>query len=277
MSRIYAGDMASIDTEVLEALKALPNDYWVLAGFTVGREVDWLIVRTARPMEHSAIIITELKRYEHNIRGVSQDAVWERQDIDGEWHPIEGGYADRNPYWQAVNGANALKHWLWNNQRLYLGMNGHTIERAEDEFGAWPIVLILSPPGVEHLLPLRPTSRYGAWVYDLERWLSMLQSWRPRKGVGLSSADMAKLVAALGLEEVHRGPDEEIDYEPSEGIMQGDPASQFMAWLHEMNARVQELSERVERLENERIEQERPDPMRRRRLTLGPHDSGGYS
>ena len=112
MSRIYAGDMASIDTEVLEALKALPNDYWVLAGFTVGREVDWLIVRTARPMEHSAIIITELKRYEHNIRGISQDAVWERQDIDGEWHPIEGGYADRNPYWQAVNGANALKHWL---------------------------------------------------------------------------------------------------------------------------------------------------------------------
>ena len=40
MSRIYTGDMQSVDTEVLEALKALPNDYWVLAGFTVGREVD---------------------------------------------------------------------------------------------------------------------------------------------------------------------------------------------------------------------------------------------
>jgi hypothetical protein len=276
VSRIYTGDMASVDTEVLEVLKTLPNDYWVLAGFTVGREVDWLIVRTARPMEHSAIIITELKRYEHSIRGVSQDAVWERQDIDGEWHPIEGGYADRNPYWQAVNGANALKHWLWNNQRLYLGNNGHGIERAEDEFGAWPIVLILSPPGVQHLLPLRPTSRYGAWVYDLDRWLSMLQSWRPRKGVGLSSADMTKLVTSLGLQEVHRGPEDET-YEPSMEAMPGDAPVQFMAWLQEMNARVMELSERVERLEAERMEQERPDPMRRRRLTLGPNDPGGYA
>jgi hypothetical protein len=276
MSRIYAGDMASIDTEVLEALKALPNDYWVLAGFTVGREVDWLIIRTARPMEHSAIIITELKRYEHSIRGISQDAVWERQDIEGDWHPIEGSYSDRNPYWQAVNGANALKHWLWNNQRLYLGNNGHSLERAEDEFGAWPIVLILSPPGVQHLLPLRPTSRYGAWVYDLDRWLSMLQSWRPRKGVGLSSADMTKLVTSLGLEEVHRGPEEETFEEP-EDMMHGDPLSQFMGWLQEMNSRVQELTERVERLEAERIEDTRPNPMQRRRLSLGPHDSGGYS
>ena len=113
----------------------------------------------------------------------------------------------------------------------------------------------------------------------------MLQSWRPRKGVGLSSADMAKLVAALGLEEVHRGPEEETDYGPSEGIMQGDPASQFMAWLHEMNARVQELSERVERLENERMEQERPDPYaqapshagtpRQRRLQLNHLETQG--
>jgi hypothetical protein len=276
MSRIYAGDMASIDTEVLEALKALPNDYWVLAGFTCGREVDWLIIRTARPLEHSAIIITELKRYEHSIRGISQDAVWERQDIEGDWHPIEGSYADRNPYWQAVNGANALKHWLWNNQRLYLGNNGYSLERAEDEFGAWPIVLILSPPGVQHLLPLRPTSRYGAWVYDLDRWLSMLQSWRPRKGVGLSSGDMAKLVGALGLEEVHRGPEEDT-YEEPEGILSGDPISSFMAYLQDMNARVHELTERVERLEAERIEAERPNPMQRRRLSLGPHDGGGYS
>jgi hypothetical protein len=276
MSRIYAGDMASIDTEVLEAMKLLPNDYWVLAGFTVGREVDWLVIRTARPMEHSAIIITELKRYEHSIRGVSQDAVWERQDIDNEWHPIEGSYSDRNPYWQAVNGANALKHWLWNNQRLYLGNNGYGMERAEDEFGAWPIVLILSPPGVQHLLPLRPTSRYGAWVYDLDRWQSMLQSWRPRKGVGLSSTDMAKLVSALGLEEVHRGPEEDT-YEEPEGILSGDPVSSFMSYLQDMNARIHELSERVERLEAERIEAERPNPMQRRRLSLGPHDSGGYS
>jgi hypothetical protein len=123
---------------------------------------------------------------------------------------------------------------------------------------------------------LRPTSRYGAWVYDLDRWLSMLQSWRPRKGVGLSSTDMAKLVSALGLEEVHRGPEEDT-YEEPEGILTGDPITSFMAYVQDMNARIHELSERVERLEAERIEAERPNPMQRRRLSLGPHDGGGYS
>ena len=63
----------------------------------------------------------------------------------------------------------------------------------------------------------------------------------------------------------------------TERHIHGDPPTQFMAWLQEMNARVQELSERVERLEAERIAAERPDPMRRRRLSLGPNDINGYS
>ncbi len=228
MSHIFAGDEKSIDPEVIEAVKGLPNNYWVLAGFTVGREVDFLVIRTARPNEHSAIIITELKRYEHAIRGISQDAVWERQDISGQWHPIDGNYSDRNPYWQAVNGANQLKHWLWNNQRLYLSNSGH-LERDEDQFGAWPLVLILSPTGIQHLLPLRPTSRYGAWVFELDRWLSMLQSWNPRKGVGLTAANMQSLVKSLGLTEIHNGGDEEpsdLELTPPTEV----PAV-FMEWL----------------------------------------------
>ena len=253
MSRIYAGDLASVDQEVLAALKLLPDDYWIFAGFHVGREVDWLVVRTAPPQEHSAIILTELKRYEHSVRGISQDAPWERQDVEGGWHVIDSGN-DRNPYWQAVNSANALKHWLWNNQRLYHPVNG--MERPEDDFGAWPIVLILSPPGVQHLLPLRPTNRYGAWVYDLERWMGMLQSWRPRKGVGLSSKDMQGIVAALGLSEVWHGSGTTSASQPAYEAPSEAPA-QFLAWLGELASRVQELSERVEQLEST---QRRPAP-----------------
>jgi len=246
LARIFSGDQNSLDLEVLEALKTLPDTYWVFAGFHVGREVDWFVVRVAAPNEHSALILTELKRYEYGVRGVSQDAPWERQASDGQWYPIDSAN-DRNPYWQAVNTANALKSWLWNNQRLYY--SGSEVEpHPEDDFGVWPNVLILSPPGVRHFLPLRPTSRYGAWVYDLDRWLGSLQTWRPRKGVGLSEADLHALVEALGLKEIWAGSPN-VPVPASVPHPHAEAPAAFVNWLADLSARIDSISIRLDRLE----------------------------
>jgi hypothetical protein len=256
LAHIFSGDLNSLDLEVLEALKTLPDTYWVFAGFHVGREVDWFVVRVATPTEHSALILTELKRYEYGVRGVSQDAAWERQSSDGVWHPIDSGN-DRNPYWQAVNTANALKSWLWNNQRLYFGGSELT-EHPEDDFGVWPNVLILSPPGVRHFLPLRPTSRYGAWVYDLDRWLGSLQTWRPRKGVGLSEVDLQHLVEALGLKEIWAGSPN-VPASAPVPITSTEAPTAFLSWLADLSARIDHISARLDRLEHKLFEQPHPD------------------
>lgn len=197
MSHIFVGDMGTVDKEVLDRLQQLGDDFWVIAATSVEREIDWLVIRTM-PNGHSAIIVTELKRYNEPIRGISQDSTWERQTIDGSWHPMNG-HNDRNPYWQAVNTANTLKQWLWNHQDL---IRDNASRENEDQFGVWPLLLILSPEGVRHQLPVRPTSRYGAWVFDLDRWVNMLESWKPRKGVAFTDKDMTRLVGVLGLTEV---------------------------------------------------------------------------
>src|SRR5579884_4231668 len=112
MANIYLGDLNKIDTDVLEKVQTLSDDYWIFAEFNVeGRNIDWFITRAVTPQfgveQHSTLIITELKRLSRPIEG-AVDSRW-RWRVEGgvgeEIIPSNGG--DMNYYWQSVNTANA--------------------------------------------------------------------------------------------------------------------------------------------------------------------------
>jgi hypothetical protein len=188
MARIFLGDKSRVDHEVLAALEGLSDDFWVLGEFTLRRNFDWFILR---PFDDSpaALIVTEVKRRSRPVRG-SLNAAWEEPTESGDWEIIQPpNIEDRNYYWQAVNSANTLSEWLRNNEPVF--------NSADDKVWAdtrvWPDLLILSPPGVTHLLPHRPDNGFGAWYFDLERWISHLRTWRPRVGPRLSQTHVQQL------------------------------------------------------------------------------------
>jgi hypothetical protein len=238
MANIYAGEASRLDQEVLDTVTLLPDDFWVFAEFnTVGRNVDWLIVREApegASAAPSTLIVTELKRLPRPVRGRSTDEPWEMLGDDGTWHEFRpANERDINPYWQAVNTANAIKHWLWNNQPLYAEAAAIA---NEQEFAVWPDLLLLGPPGTVHQLPLRPASRFGAWWSSLDDWRRHLEVWRPKKGKPFTAGELARLVEVLRLRPVsvsHRPP---VPPRPVFG-------------LEELTSLVQALQARVERLE----------------------------
>ncbi|MDP8910172.1 MAG: hypothetical protein M3N47_13900, partial [Chloroflexota bacterium] len=70
MARIFAGaDHKQIDAEVLEAFKALPNDFWVFAEFTISRNIDWFLVHPSSDGRTMALIMVELKRSSGPLAG----------------------------------------------------------------------------------------------------------------------------------------------------------------------------------------------------------------
>lgn len=238
MARIFAGELSMIDQEVFDALKQLPDDFWVFAEFNIGRNIDWFIVRPENP---STLILTELKRVSRPLRG-AVNGLWEKQDASGEWEEMPANASDANPYWQAVNSANALADWLWNNQQLYR----ETADiRPSAEFRVWPDLLLLSPQGVIHRLPLAPPSRYGRWWFSMDEWIRHVRGWTPRSGVSLHPREVVNLVEALRLTEIWSGSGETIE-EPTSfdvGTPSSEPAT-FVSWL-------QTLEQRVARLERE--------------------------
>lgn len=245
MAHIFAGDRTRIDEEVLQAVSLLPDDFWVFVEFNVGRNVDFFIVRP-KEGEPATFILTEVKRLTRPIRGVS-DGIWERETESGEWEEIPPGNGkDLNPYWQSVNSANALSDWLWNFQRMYL-------ERPEvqpaDQFRVWPNLLLLSPPGVQHRLPLGPTNKYGRWFYSLEPWLGHVSAWHSRMGLALTPREAANLADALQLERI-AGPEPRAANPAPELLSSADGASGdelalFMIWLRRMEQRITRLEERA--------------------------------
>jgi hypothetical protein len=189
MARVFLGDQSRVDPEVLAALETLPDEFWVLGEFTLRRNFDWFILR---PFDDSpaALIVTEVKRRTRPLRG-SLNAAWEEPTEAGEWESIAPPNGeDRNYYWQAVNAANSLSEWLRNNEPVF--------NDADDAVWAdtrvWPDLLILSPPGTSHLLPHRPDNGFGAWYFDLERWIAHLRTWRPRVGPRLTQTHVQRLV-----------------------------------------------------------------------------------
>jgi len=250
-----------IDPDVLEAVKELPDDFWVFAEFriehagrNVSRNVDWFIVRQVpEGSEHrSTLILTELKHVAKPLRG-DINGTWEQLTDLGEWREIEpSNEHDINHYWQAVNTANTLADWLWNNQRRYR----EGPDRPSRDFKLWADLLLLSPPTTRHQLPLKP--RYGSFWYRIEDWLYHIMSWDPERGLPLTERELYNLADVLGLKLIYEGassnPPAPVEPRPEPRIQPfsspGEP-QQFVTWLGSLVDRLHGLEERVASLELE--------------------------
>ncbi len=199
MARIYAGELTKVEKEVVERLREeLPDDFTVLAEVNVGRNVDLVVIRPNG--EGPAVLIAaELKRVSRPLMGQT-DGVWKELTDEGEWLEIEPSNSrDVNHYWQAVHAGNALKDWLWRNQRLY---RDDADEVEGGRFSAWPDLVLLSDQELVHRLPIAPANRFGRWFFDLGEWVAHVMSWNPRKGVPLNQREVGRLIDALGLIEI---------------------------------------------------------------------------
>jgi hypothetical protein len=242
LPRIFVGELTRIDPEVLDLLKTLPHDFTVLAEFNIGRNVDFLLLRP-QPDRPCLMILVETKRVSAAIVG-STDGQWSIAS-DGQLVPLRpSNEADISPYWQAVNAANAMKQWLWNNQPVY---RTDQIVSGPEEFRVWPDLLLLSPPGIHHQLPLRPATSYGRWWTDLESWFRHVLTWHPKYGPQFSQADVDGIARALNLQllldntsaAVESAPVVVEDAEPEDDDDDGS----------DLRAQVSSLEQRVARLE----------------------------
>ncbi|MBI4236360.1 MAG: hypothetical protein HY688_03275 [Chloroflexi bacterium] len=246
MSHIYAGQPSLVHPDVLEALKRLPRDFWVFAEFDVERNVDVLLVREVRdsrdPSQHSTLILTEVKALSRPIRVLSINGPWERKNEAGGWEEIPFSGDDTNHYRQAVNTSNALQRWLHNNQRFFL--EGQEI-RPEEEFKPWPDLLIISPPGIVHQLPLQNPTKFGYWFVDVSAWTRHLVDWQQRRGIGLTERDLQSLADLLRLQLVWE--DEPVRAQPlPEGIpSSADSLMALVTWARSVEERLRRLEERT--------------------------------
>jgi hypothetical protein len=246
MARIFAGELSMIDQEVFDALKQLPDAFWVFAEINIGRNIDWFIIR---PDEPSTLILTELKRINKPLRG-AVNGLWEKQSSTGDWEEVPANGSDTNPYWQAVNSANALADWLWNNQQLYR----ETAEiRPSADFRVWPDLLLLSPSGTLHRLPLAPPSRYGRWWFNIDEWLRHVRGWTPRTGVKLTHQEVRNLIDALRLTEVWAGSGDETIEPPSMPALPVQTTERLTPSTEPMNfaSYLQGIEQRIAHLEHE--------------------------
>ena len=199
MPHIFAGaDRQQIDPEVLEAFKTLPDDFWVFAEFTISRNIDWFVIHPNADGT-LALIVIELKRTGLTLAGDINN-VWKQRTPEG-WRDLVLSGPYRNYYWQAVEAANKLKEWLWNNQRRFrLGQDLLT----QDAFKIWPDLLILSPQGTNHQLPLQPPNNFGKFLFTLNDCLRHVTTWKSRQLslVPLVDEELFRLAEALGLEQI---------------------------------------------------------------------------
>lgn len=242
MARVFAGELSMIDQEVFDAIKRLPDTFWALAEFNIGRNVDWFIVRPGDP---STLILTELKRVSKPLRG-GVNGLWEKLSPTGDWEELPANGTDTNPYWQAVNSANALADWLWNNQQLYRTTSDI---RPSGDFRVWPDLMLLSPPGTQHRLPLGPPSRYGRWWFSLEDWLRHVDGWTPRTGVRLTAREVEDLTESLRLTEIWSGGEVEGGLRPTLEAAETLPPPSFDVFS--FATYLQSLEERLARLERQ--------------------------
>ncbi|HEY8596861.1 MAG TPA: nuclease-related domain-containing protein [Thermomicrobiales bacterium] len=199
MPHIFAGaDRQQIDPEVLEAFKTLPDDFWVFAEFTMSRNIDWFVIHPNADGT-LALIVIELKRTGLPLAGDINN-VWKQWTPEG-WRDLVLSGPYRNYYWQAVEAANTLKEWLWNNQRRFRLRQDLL---TQDAFKVWPDLLILSPQGINHQLPLQPPNNFGKFIFTLSDCLRHITTWKSRQLslVPLVDEELLRLAEALGLERV---------------------------------------------------------------------------
>lgn len=266
MARVFAGNESLVDPDVFEAVKRLSNDYFVFAEFDIDRRnIDWLIIRAASgngdDSPTSAAILTEMKRISAPITGTVQDE-WRVERMDGSVE-IVGGGQEKNPYWQAVAGANALRAWLWNHHRLFCDDTTNGAEAHESNFSVWPDVLILPrhEQRLDHRLPVRPTNGFGMWWFDLERWLNHVETWRPNqrdRTRRYSESELVRLAALLDTHEVHDGrtdakPSAPVAVAHSQPLASFEPVANYFRALEDqviaLTSRVAQLEILVDQLE----------------------------
>lgn len=260
MARVFAGNEALVDPDVLEAVKRLSNDFFVFAEFDIDRRnIDWLIIRVAtgarEDMLSSAAILTEMKRISAPITGTVQDE-WRVERLDGTVEAVGAGQ-EKNPYWQAVAAANALRSWLWNHHKLFCDEGADAAELLESNFSVWPDVLILPRHDqvIEHRLPVRPTNGFGMWWFDLDRWLQHVTTWRPNqrdRTRRFSERELLRLADLLDTHEIHHGESAVNETFRSSSNGHQDLESSFnpmIAYLRRLESQVSELRQRVADLE----------------------------
>lgn len=260
MARIFAGNEALVDPDVLEAVKRLSNDFFVFAEFDIDRRnIDWLIIRiatgTREDLLSSAAILTEMKRISASITGTVQDE-WKVERIDGTVETVGAGQ-EKNPYWQAVAAANALRAWLWNHHKLFCDDNADATELQESNFSVWPDVLILPRRDqvIEHRLPVRPTNGFGMWWFDLDRWLQHVTTWRPNqrdRTRRFSERELLRLAELLDTHEIHRGEASAPETVRHIGSGHHDLEASFnpmISYLRRLESQITELRQRVSELE----------------------------
>jgi hypothetical protein len=275
MARVFAGNESLVDPEVFEAVKRLSNDYFVFAEFDIDRRnIDWLIIRAASgsgdDQPTSAAILTEMKRISAPITGTVQDE-WRVERLDGTIE-IVGGGQEKNPYWQAVAGANALRAWLWNHHRLFCDDTTQPAATQESNFSVWPDVLILPrrEQRLDHRLPVRPTNGFGMWWFDLERWLNHVETWRPNQRERTrryTESELVRLAHLLDTHEVHDGRKDASPPVPL-AIASPPPIAPFepvAAYFRALEEQVSALTTRVAQLEVivDQLELEFPDDQDR--------------
>ncbi len=262
MARIFAGNEALVDPDVLDAVKRLSNDFFVFAEFDIDRRnIDWLIIRAAtggrEDLLSSAAILTELKRVSAPITGTVQDE-WRVERIDGTIETVGAGQ-EKNPYWQAVAAANALRSWLWNHHKLFLDPGVDASELQESNFSVWPDVLILPRRDqiIEHRLPVRPTNGFGMWWFELDRWLQHVTTWRPNqrdRTRRFSEQELLRLAELLDTHEIHHGEALPIEAaRPAIASVSNDLELSFhpmISYLRRLEGQITELQRRVSELES---------------------------
>jgi hypothetical protein len=199
MAKIFCGELVNIDKEVVERLRSeLPDDFTVLAEVNVGRNIDLVVIRPNADGP-AVLIAAELKHVSRPLTGQT-DGVWKELTDGGGWSVIEpSNNNDLNFYWQSVHSANALKRWLWLNQRIF---RDDAAALDENRFAVWPDLVLLGDPTIPHRLPIAPANRYGQWYFGVDDWMRHLVAWNPRKGVPLHQREVNRLVEAMGLLEV---------------------------------------------------------------------------
>ncbi len=85
MAHIYAGNRPKVVPALLEAVRTLPDCFWVFLEFNIGRNVDCLAIRLS-PGQPTGFRNVEVKWQPYKLRGNLENGPWEEL-VEGEWGP----------------------------------------------------------------------------------------------------------------------------------------------------------------------------------------------